>query len=87
MSEDTKDSTPAEGEIRADRAESGLNQAAGHEGDLATWEKSAEGQAFLAKEAERVKKEKSAPKAKAEDKAPSESERKYVEKTETKAKG
>lgn len=45
----------AEGELRQLRSDAGVNLLAGHEGNIAAWEASAEGQAWLADEPERQK--------------------------------
>lgn len=44
-----------EGEVRALRADAGLDQSAGHEANVHAWEQSPAGQAFLAEEGDRQK--------------------------------
>ena len=70
----------SEGDIKALRDESGLNQSAGHEANVAAWEASDEGKAFLATEKDRNKEAKAGAKEAADSaKEQSESEKAYTE--------
>lgn len=73
----------SEGEVKALRADAGLNELAGHQANITVWANSDAGKQFLADEKDRVKEsEESAKKAHAPldtDKDLSEAEKKYVE--------